>query len=233
MKSKWVATPDAIKFKPVFHFVKRFVTFLFISLLLIIYSCESNDELEIIHNESPVNQSPPQSESPTDAETVIVYTDIDPDFISENLKVYYNLDLNNDQTIDFTMGSDSYEDWRYLEIFSNPKGQNHIISITPWYSHPVPLNSGSEIFNLRGYRDGESYENWGFFTLGDCFGGEKDCFYNWENKVDRYLGLKFIINGQTHYGWACLEVISATQWVVKDYAYNATPNIPILAGQKI
>jgi hypothetical protein len=51
--------------------------------------------------------------------------------------------------------------------------------------------------------------------------------------VTRYLGLKFVIKGTTHYGWARLTVsmknfkASAT---LKGYAYETIPDKPILAG---
>ncbi len=53
---------------------------------------------------------------------------------------------------------------------------------------------------------------------------------------DRYLGLKFAINGEIHYGWARLTVsvqhrslnIRAT---LTGYAYETVPNKPITAGR--
>ena len=51
--------------------------------------------------------------------------------------------------------------------------------------------------------------------------------------LHRYLGLKFVIKGQIHYGWARLHVhwhppqISAT---LTGYAYEAIPNKAIIAG---
>jgi hypothetical protein len=56
----------------------------------------------------------------------------------------------------------------------------------------------------------------------------------WRNVQDRYLALKFKIKGRTHYGWARFNVqvsktkISAT---LTGYAYETTPNKPIIAGQ--
>jgi hypothetical protein len=56
----------------------------------------------------------------------------------------------------------------------------------------------------------------------------------WPNVQDRYLALRFKIQGQTHYGWARLNVqvsktmISAT---LTGYAYETTPNKPIIAGK--
>ena len=225
MKTKWVATLIASTSKVLFQSGKNLGRVFLMSLVFLIISCDKSDDFETISNDPP-----PDNESPN-IDSFIVYTDIDPDFKSENLNDSYNLDLNNDQIIDFTVSSDSYESWDWLGIASNPNVENGIISTTPWYSHPVPLNIGKEIFNLRGYSNGESFQTWGVFTVGDCFGGEQGCIYDWKNKVDMYLGLRFNLKGRIHYGWARLDVASVTQWVIKDYAYNATPNMPILAGQ--
>ena len=52
--------------------------------------------------------------------------------------------------------------------------------------------------------------------------------------VTRYLGLKFVIQGQVHYGWAHLSVHftwpSYLGVVLTGYAYETTPNTPIVAG---
>ena len=54
---------------------------------------------------------------------------------------------------------------------------------------------------------------------------------------DRYLGLKFQINGETHFGWARLNVsvqshgpanVTAT---LTGYAYETVANKPIIAGK--
>jgi hypothetical protein len=58
---------------------------------------------------------------------------------------------------------------------------------------------------------------------------------SWVNVNDRYLGVKFNINGKTHYGWARISVqvelpltITAT---LTGYAYETVPNKAIVAGQ--
>ena len=55
---------------------------------------------------------------------------------------------------------------------------------------------------------------------------------------DRYLGLKFIVHGKVHYGWARLSVKLAHRRQYDDvsgtltgYAYETVPNKPIIAGQ--
>jgi hypothetical protein len=44
------------------------------------------------------------------------------------------------------------------------------------------------------------------------------------------MGLRFKISGQTHYGWVRLDVAGdAKSAVIKDYAYNTTPDSGIIA----
>jgi len=45
-----------------------------------------------------------------------------------------------------------------------------------------------------------------------------------------YLGLKFLINGQTHYGWAHVSGVHHNQAMLDGYAYETVPNQPILTG---
>jgi hypothetical protein len=53
----------------------------------------------------------------------------------------------------------------------------------------------------------------------------------WANVTNRYVGLKFLINGQTHYGWARLNVnIKNGPIVLTGYAYETTPNTKIIEG---
>lgn len=218
MKTKRVATLNVGKFKST-EYVKKWKTVLLIGLLFA-FSCSKSDDLELINDESP-----------GDPEPLIIYTNIEPDFNSENLGYQYNLDINNDYIVDFTLSRYVDGSWEWLGIFSNPDVENRILSVAPWYSNPIPLDSGMQI-SSGGYTNGEYYEKWGMFTIGDCFGGGSGCYSDWLNKGEKYLGLRFQINGKMHYGWVRMEILSTTQWVIKDYAYNDTPNKPIIAGQR-
>lgn len=59
---------------------------------------------------------------------------------------------------------------------------------------------------------------------------------NWQNLKQRYLGLKFTIKGETHYGWARFsvklpfEVTAPIKATLLGFAYETTPNQPIIAG---
>lgn len=55
----------------------------------------------------------------------------------------------------------------------------------------------------------------------------------WRNSRGRYLGLKFQINGETHYGWIRLSVSAPRKLeaIITGYAYETVANRPIRAGQ--
>jgi hypothetical protein len=55
------------------------------------------------------------------------------------------------------------------------------------------------------------------------------------NTIDHYLGIKFLINGETHYGWARMtaQIHLQTRQIyskLTGYAYQIQPNTPITAG---
>ena len=53
----------------------------------------------------------------------------------------------------------------------------------------------------------------------------------WVNATNRYLGLKFLIHGQVHYGWARLTVVGIWTFTVTGYAYETTVGKSLRAGQ--
>jgi hypothetical protein len=59
-------------------------------------------------------------------------------------------------------------------------------------------------------------------------------FGQWWYTERRYLGLKFTINGQVHYGWARLSVYppgGPQNVTLTGYAYETIPNKPIITGK--
>lgn len=232
METKWMAILNARILEIGSQWIKKPGAVLLVCFTVLLISCDKGDDIEPIDQESPIDDSPGDGESPTDDDSIIVYTDLEPDFAGRNLDDCFELNLNSDQIVDFVICPGKENDWEWLTIVSNSRTENATISVAPWYSQALPLIKDQEIFNLAGSRNGEFYEIQSLIAIGYCFAGEKECSYDWANKADRFLGLRFEINGKKHYGWAQLEVKSATEWFIKDYAYNATPDKPILAGQK-
>lgn len=160
----------------------------------------------------------------TEASAAVVYTDVSPDF-SGGVGGQYFLDLNNDGTNDFRI----YHNGSY-NLFIEPIGPNNEVlgSGSSQYAYPYVLSYGSAIsggasggWYNNGYSAGYQSLNYGSYAT----------FGNWANITDGYLGLRFQVGGQTHYGWCRMDVnASGSSWVIKDYAYESTPGASILAG---
>jgi hypothetical protein len=57
-------------------------------------------------------------------------------------------------------------------------------------------------------------------------------FGNWLGANDKYLGVRFMIGNDTHYGWVRLSVTSdADSIIIKDFAYQAQPGVGLTADQ--
>ncbi|MGA8853793.1 MAG: hypothetical protein WB492_06420, partial [Christiangramia sp.] len=227
-----------------FKSVKKWITISLLGIWLSSLSCAKSDDLEIIENESSVseeptgNDSPPESESPpvnetpVEEESVIIYTDIEPDFIGKNINDSYALDLNNDKIVDFFIGNNLYENWDWLVI--SAVRNDGIISVEPWYTHTVPIESDREIFDPVPPSVGQHFARASIIAIEDCFENEDalGCSFDWAGKYDKYIGLRIKIKEQIHFGWVRMDVTNVTQWIIKDYAFNTTPNKRILTGQR-
>jgi len=85
----------------------------------------------------------------------------------------------------------------------------------------VEFNNSSSNGFMAGFRIGNSE-----FTGQWANGGK--------GVKDRYLGLRFIVKGQTHFGWARLSVTFKNRefsGMVTGYAYETIPNKAIITGQ--
>lgn len=58
-----------------------------------------------------------------------------------------------------------------------------------------------------------------------------------QDGVDAYIGVRFLIDDRTHYGWINLEIPDTIpdKWrnggIINGWAYNTVPDMPLLAGQ--
>jgi hypothetical protein len=80
----------------------------------------------------------------------------------------------------------------------------------------------------------QKFGNRDLYLYIDWFGSANQNSGSW-NKVEyAYVGLKFMIGGQVHYGWARVKFPSVGRprdGSIYGYAYESTPNQPIVAGQ--
>jgi hypothetical protein len=141
-----------------------------------------------------------------------------------------SIDLNHDGIADFIITFHSLSHTTVLTVAPLVSG-NAIHSFQGKAAagfFGVPVGPGEKFRSTSGGTYG-----WGVFMAAafeysvTSFGGP------WANAVNRYLGLKFVINGQTHYGWARLSVgdwLQGGKVVLTGYAYETTPNVNIIEG---
>jgi hypothetical protein len=151
----------------------------------------------------------------------------------------YNLDLNHDGTIDFILtnrsgGTTGGLNRSYLDVksaYSNEhknEAWNALAYKGFGRGYAAPLKPGRRI-GPKG--DFESQRAWGLAT----WTGRSETMPSgpWCNLSRRYLGLKFAIKGETHFGWARLNVTctDGIAGLLTGYAYETIPNKPIIAGK--
>ena len=150
----------------------------------------------------------------------------------------YDLDLNNDGTIDFTIMNQFKSNSSLGNLFVQNVGSanavaGHLVNSGgfPWayaFSSGFRVTKAARHFTsgratMAWVREGQFRSNWGGSWPGTYgFGGFG------------YLGLKFTINGKIHYGWARLYTdLSFTQTTtLTGYAYETTPSKAIKTGQE-
>ena len=171
--------------------------------------------------------------------TQVVYQNIDPDIVLSG-DDGYDLDLNADGIIDIHFEAnfhDSYfittsetqsfvinnfdaviNDSDYLEIYGAKN-----LSLYSTIGVTGSWNSGDEI--ILNYCHRELYD--------DIVITFNSIYSNW-NAEDQYLGLRFQIDGNTHYGWVRLslqdfytEYPGLPKLVIQDFAFESSPETTI------
>jgi hypothetical protein len=162
------------------------------------------------------------------AEAEIVYTPVQ---VTIGPNQPYGLDLNNDGIVDFTLKNRTWNTtsgWYWNFFVQHPAGNavaGHIAANGfPW---AYALASGMHIDKVdRHFVAGRAtmvnyVYNWdGRYSKG-----------SWIDLSNRYLGLKFKIEGQVHYGWARLSSQQGTV-TLTGYAYETIADKPIKAGDE-
>lgn len=145
----------------------------------------------------------------------IVYTDIIPD---TTVSTFYPLDLNNDAIIDF------YIQIGQIEVKCFPQNSNAYLGDFVGGLHLTQALSSSSTICA-------SQATWYDSNNAGTMASVLSTSY-WLGVTNKYLGLKLIVGSNTYYGWARLDSINPSgPFIIRDYAYNSTPNACIQAGQ--
>jgi hypothetical protein len=172
------------------------------------------------------------------AEAKIVYTPAHVKIFREG----YFLDLTNDGTHDFSILSGSSarttSSIRYMGINVGGWGKGHLVAVAAGTDFADALRPGARI---RGSLFPNSSSNNAEMAQVKQNGHKGTSTFrgpwadNGKGVKNRYLGLKFKINGKFHYGWARFNLTlppkQKLELTLTGYAYETIPNKPIIAGK--
>lgn len=157
----------------------------------------------------------------------IVYTDVDPDFVGA-LQDSFLVDFNSDGVTDAGIVQDSFTPpggapIQVLAALPNT-GNGIVANIISSFSYAVNVPLGTPISS------GNTFGDRGDMCQGPGYPASNFC----ATTADGYIGVKFAAGANTHYGWVRIGPASSPlNFIVKDYAFNATPGAPINAGQTL
>lgn len=180
------------------------------------------------------------------ADAQVVYTDVNPDqvlTITNGSITDYAVDFNNDGNEDMAVATYGYlynyagTDYQLNYVFSfvaNNTTAAMVAAMQTVGSNSFPattsLTAGTVIGGSSTWLDTTAAGGTTYFTAAVGFG--QTLVGTGNTGSDIYLGARFLIGTNTHYGWVRVNVpADASQATVKDYAYNSTANGPINAGQ--
>lgn len=149
------------------------------------------------------------------------------------------LDLNHDGKNDFTFHE------TFITTTSVDEDHSLILSVLPAQQKNEIWGKAQQASALRaGVQVGPkgkfsvSKKTMAVDYYADGTGGSGTCAGPWNNVKNRYLGLRFTINGTTHFGWARLNVTCTTMYgnhkvtgVLTGYAYETIPDKAIITGK--
>lgn len=153
--------------------------------------------------------------------------------------VFTTLDLNNDGVPDFTFAISSTAHYSsigyttldkfFLKVIPGQAGNEAVQGKQAPTASAVP--AGVTIGPQEKFAAGDLYMV--NRTYNRSLGKSKSSG-TWQPVEFAYVGLKITINGQVHYGWARIKFPYPYEYQypsIYGYAYESTPNQPIVTGQ--
>jgi hypothetical protein len=163
----------------------------------------------------------------------IVYT---PANITVNVFTGTTLDVNNDGIPDFGFGLDPGFHSSALAIHPLVTGNAVLCGIAPC-AEAMAGNYGQAVGPFKGFQSNSSTSAFSgggvFMAIAGAYGSKTYFFGPWANVKNHYVGLRFMIAGKVHYGWARMSV---GNWdtggaiTISGYAYDTIPNHRIIEG---
>jgi hypothetical protein len=136
------------------------------------------------------------------------------------------IDLNNDGVTDFTLTSfcesTSHSSIEGVRRFLYARGSqaSNLIAIRR-QSLQAALNRGARVGSMGQF----SANGIMAYAVSGSSGG------SFLNVTGRSLGVKFLINGELHYGWIGFRTVQGFKATLAGWAYETTPNKAIIIGE--
>jgi hypothetical protein len=168
---------------------------------------------------------------PADAEIIVTHA-------NGNIPInkYVSIDLNHDGIPDFRflLSTFAYHTFRGT-LLVQPQGAGGVIASVGGYA--APLSLGASIGPAQAFTKGK-HLNMARSAGFDYFSSRysRNIFGPWENVQNRFVGVEFLISGETHYGWIRLTVNFTTRLpkaTLTGYAYETVAGQTIQAGQMV
>lgn len=150
-----------------------------------------------------------------------------------------HLDLNHDGIKDFDLKdtlTTTTASGKFAALSALPDQKQNAV-----WGHTIPTRGYASALpaNVEIGPKGQFLPAAGFMAAYSVSGarraGNFSCTGPWANVTKRYLGLKFTIEGKSHFGWARLNVSCdgpAVNATLTGYAYESVANRPILTGKE-
>ena len=160
------------------------------------------------------------------AEGEVVYTAV---HVQINPVSTYQIDLNHDGINDFGLQRQEVFHSTLLTVIGDVTG-NQVVRPADGNVSAAALNQGGPVGSHRQFASKTTYGGF-FMAIVGGYGTQTAFDGPWANANNKYLGFKFLIDGEVHYGWARLSV---TKFYVNltGYAYETLANQPIPAGKE-
>ncbi len=165
----------------------------------------------------------------TPADARIVYTPAHIEFGTS-----YPLDLNHDGVVDFSFHRTTSSHGGPGLLLS-AQGNNQAWGLggttqsAPRFASALP--AGQKVGPNNAYFRKNSDRRSIMATAGGISATQTFTAGQWLYAKNRYLGLKFSIHGEIHYGWARLDVPFVRSAVLTGYAYETIAHKPVITGK--
>jgi hypothetical protein len=141
------------------------------------------------------------------------------------------IDINGDGTPDFNLNTPNG-----IQIDLNPLNDNAIAAVPEppgdlgvlIYAFPTGATISSSLDPPLVWYDHNSPSGGLATIVASSTAGSIGYF---QGSTDAYAGLQLVVGGSTYYGWIHIQNLGLNIGQISDWAYETSPNTPILAGQ--